>query len=423
MTKPLNVALMVVSVVLMLGGLFGLVLYFIVAGTNTPEDTLQIGAIFGAVSLVLLGFGAVLLFQSIRALQHARARRFDPPLWIMVVSFVAVLGLGSAVLAAGWPTNLLFPALHALAAVIPAVAILAIVPRWGYGTWRRARRSALATDSDLTVVSYPGYPPEPAAGSGAYLPTWRSISRHLAFGAFASSSMAIVIELVVGAVIGLFILLAIAGNGELDGLLNIFNQFERSGGLSTDLLQQLLLSPAVLIGMAAVMVVVAPLTEEFFKSLGVALFAPGMRHPAQAWALGLAAGLGFALLENLLYSGVSLSGWWSATLLRVGTAIIHALATGVVSLGWYYALREHRPWRLAWAFAGSVSLHGLWNGLALISLVASVSAFGQLTDDLLPPELGSTAGLLILGSTALILILGASALFAIVYISRRLERA
>ena len=38
----------------------------------------------------------------------------------------------------------LFPVLHALAATIPALAILAIVPRWGYGTWRRATRASLA---------------------------------------------------------------------------------------------------------------------------------------------------------------------------------------------------------------------------------------------------------------------------------------
>lgn len=423
MDRTLRIILTVVASFVVFSGLLAFALYAVLAAANPSEESLQIATIVGAVAALHLGLGGAILYQSIRALQGARSRSFNPPLLILTVAFLVVLGAGTGALALGRAAVIVFPFLHLLALALPALAILAIVPRWGVGMWRKGRpalASAAASSEEstlsLTLTS---------SVSEISLPlTWRSITGHLAFGAFASTFFAISLEVIIGAILGLFLLLAIFGNQEGDTLRDLVHQVQTaSNALDSDLLRQLFLSPAILVGLVAMFVVVAPLTEEFFKSLGVALFAHRLSSPLQAWTYGLAAGLGFAMVESLFYAGVSLSSWWATTLVRIGTALIHALGTGLMGLGWYYALRRGLPWRVLGTFAASVGLHGLWNGISLGLMVAAVVAYGRISDELIPQEALSSNGTLVLGLTAVLLLLAAGAFGSIVLISRRLQRA
>jgi hypothetical protein len=112
----------------------------------------------------------------------------------------------------------------------------------------------------------------------------------------------------------------------------------------------------------------APIPEEFAKALGPALFGRRIRNERQAFAIGLACGAGFAILENMLYEGMyaEWSGWsWGGiTLLRAIGSVMHPLCTAIIALALFHERSRQPGWfkRLALAFLLSVGLHTLWNG-------------------------------------------------------------
>jgi len=81
--------------------------------------------------------------------------------------------------------------------------------------------------------------------------------------------------------------------------------------------------------------------------------------------IGLVAGAGFAILENMLYEGLyaqwSCWSWGGVTLLRGLGSVLHPLCTGIVALGWFRA-REGGFRELLKAYGVAVGLHTLWNG-------------------------------------------------------------
>lgn len=120
------------------------------------------------------------------------------------------------------------------------------------------------------------------------------------------------------------------------------------------------------------LVVAAPLVEEPAKAL-VLLAIMATRHfddMTDGFVYGAAAGLGFAMVENLLYFGGAIgdpSTWAGTVVVRTFfSANMHAMATAIAgaALGWA-KFRGPRAW---WA-AGALGLvlamgvHGLWNGL------------------------------------------------------------
>ena len=52
----------------------------------------------------------------------------------------------------------------------------------------------------------------------------------------------------------------------------------------------------------------APFCEEIFKGIAVALFLPSIKGPKHGFQIGFTVGLGFALIENFQYIGISLMG-------------------------------------------------------------------------------------------------------------------
>ena len=120
--------------------------------------------------------------------------------------------------------------------------------------------------------------------------------------------------------------------------------------------------------------VVAPLTEEVGKALGARLFNPTSRKTA--FLAGVAAGTGFAIVENVLYAsgGVFLgTPWEPIVLLRMVGAAVHPLATGLVVLGWYEWRQRHDVARLASRFLLGAGVHALWNGSMVVLVIVSES--------------------------------------------------
>jgi RsiW-degrading membrane proteinase PrsW (M82 family) len=118
--------------------------------------------------------------------------------------------------------------------------------------------------------------------------------------------------------------------------------------------------------------VVAPLTEEAGKALGAYWFGrPGDRR--EAFLAGVAAGTGFAVVENLLYAGfaAAFGGPWQAVVLaRTLGAAVHPLASGLVALG-AWDRRTGGTARLVHGYFAGVGVHAAWNGSLVVLAVAS----------------------------------------------------
>jgi len=127
--------------------------------------------------------------------------------------------------------------------------------------------------------------------------------------------------------------------------------------------------------------VVAPLTEEAGKALGAGLGRPVDRR--QAFLAGVAAGVGFAIVENIMYIGVGAAfggPWPEIALERVIGVAVHPLASGLVMLGWWDARHGGRRWALLRGFLTGAGIHALWNG-SIVALGVVEIAF----------DLGTTA--------------------------------
>ena len=98
----------------------------------------------------------------------------------------------------------------------------------------------------------------------------------------------------------------------------------------------------------------APLCEEIFKALAVALFIPTIKGPKKGFQVGFTVGLGFALIENFQYIGFSLLGGplsITLTILVRGIGSIpgHAVWTAIsgTAIGWMASDGEFRA-RMTW---------------------------------------------------------------------------
>ncbi len=121
--------------------------------------------------------------------------------------------------------------------------------------------------------------------------------------------------------------------------------------------------------------IVAAFTEESAKLLVVLL----LIRPHQQFdeitdgvVYTIAAALGFAFLENVLYSG----GTTGVLVIRAVTAVpLHAIAGGI--MGYYVGLSKFdRDADLAWGPAAAILIHGLYNALVFAGswlIVAAVA--------------------------------------------------
>jgi RsiW-degrading membrane proteinase PrsW (M82 family) len=121
--------------------------------------------------------------------------------------------------------------------------------------------------------------------------------------------------------------------------------------------------------------VVAPLTEEMGKALGASVWKFEDRRGA--FMAGVAAGAGFAIVENVLYGlgrGFFGEPWQAIVLGRMLGAAIHPLASGLVVMGWWEYKRHRDLGRLAVRFLAGAGVHAVWNG-SIVALGITATAF------------------------------------------------
>ncbi len=119
---------------------------------------------------------------------------------------------------------------------------------------------------------------------------------------------------------------------------------------------------------------VAPVTEEAGKALGAFVARPTTRQ--EAFLAGVAAGVGFAIVENIAYGMGGLFGldaWEPIVLSRMLGAAVHPLASGLVVLAWW-ELRNGADRRAAIGrLVVGVAIHAGWNGSLVIATVAGIA--------------------------------------------------
>lgn len=177
---------------------------------------------------------------------------------------------------------------------------------------------------------------------------WRQVFRAFLWGAFIGVIVAIILSLLLATVLleaGTFLLRHVHV-GLVDALEAQLN-----------------------LGILVLLIVVAPVTEEFAKGLGVFRVAESINEVEDGIVYGASAGLGFAATENLAFGAVAFAaGGLGASLVLIGvrsfsSALLHASATG--TFGYGVAVSRLVPGKTLLPFyLLAVLMHGTFNFFA-----------------------------------------------------------
>lgn len=323
-SKVLAVIATIVGALLLLGGCTAGIGYLGLFSAAPRENILS--AQLGQMAAAFLGLisGGLAVIHGLGSILNRRSKPLKfAPFFVFWIIFALVLGLGNLLLNVHVSEKFLFPFIFLLGASLPTLAVLAwAFRRLGWPLTRRQGAMMLVAGSTLSIA------------------------------------IAIILE---GFLPILYYLLIEPFETMAAGLLDIFY----SGG--PELFERLFYSP-LLIFFFIFIALQAPLPEEFAKALGPALMGKRIQNERQAFAVGLAAGAGFAILENMLYQGMYAQsigwGWGGITLLRGIGGVNHSLWTAIISLALFRARKREKGWfgKLAGACLLSIGLHTLWNG-------------------------------------------------------------
>jgi hypothetical protein len=110
--------------------------------------------------------------------------------------------------------------------------------------------------------------------------------------------------------------------------------------------------------------------------LGLRWLRPWISHPSSGWLLGLAAGLGFGVLEGA-FNLDGTDNWLMGSWVRLAALLLHGLATSLTGLGYARYLQSKQRSDLWRGYGRAVFMHGAWNagaiGLAAIAAGAAIS--------------------------------------------------
>lgn len=171
-----------------------------------------------------------------------------------------------------------------------------------------------------------------------------------------------------------------------------------------DLIAPYVLKPGVIITALLYFAMIVPLLEELLKPLGVWFFAKRLTSPAQGFALGALSGSAYGLIETLGVSAQT-AGWSTLLLSRIGTGALHITTSALMGAAIVYAIRERRYLRLLFTYALSVSLHGLWNTLAIFFAFATISEYFELEHPLRQIQMPLNVGMAILAVMLLVILI------------------
>ena len=325
----MNIVTVVCASIVLLGGLGLLVVTLIIAlapqNPNLGADK-YFGTVLQLVAFTCAGLigGTFSLFVSIRALLRKPSANLRLPVfWIFLLLYAIVIAISAGLQNSGNAvTNLpLSIFLIALAALFPALALLA------FGVRR---------------LHFPAWPT-----------TWRRFVVALTSGATSGIGLALVLELLAA-------FLLVRGM-QASNALNCVNDPSAPGCGTTASFTITFIFVAIL----------GPIIEETVKPLAVVAFIGRVRSASEAFVLGMACGIGFALIETVGYIGLGYSDWLTVALERTGASLLHGFGAGMVALGWYYLFhaKHYRFLKFLGCFAYAIFQHFVWNATALLALL------------------------------------------------------
>ncbi len=324
---------LVASILVLLAGLACIFILslFIISTAANPESSASSGGMYFSGLMTLIAFaiaglvgGGCSLYHSIRGILNKRSASFKLPwFWIFIILYLIVLGIGYALLANGQevasPALTIF--LIILAAIFPALTLLALgVRRLRYPQWTTTlRRFTLALTSGATLS----------------------------------------IGLALGLELGLLFLI-VRGPGAANALQCINNP--DLPGCSTFTTFNLTF---------LIVAIVGPMVEETIKPLAVVLYIGRMRSASETFLLGMACGIGFALVETVGYIGSGYHDWLAVAIERTGAGLLHGVGAGMVALGWYFLVHaeKYRVLKAVGFWSYAVLQHVVWNATAVLGLL------------------------------------------------------
>ncbi len=316
----------VASALAILGGLLVTALATLGAFSGQGDDLSYLGGIIGFSLAPIVG-GGFGLWYGILGIRRRPSPRFGlPAAWLILG--LAVLAIGGGV--ALWQYNFsqmrspgtafgILP-LAMLTGTLPALAILA------FTTQRLGNPS-----------------------------TRRHVWMSLFYGMTLAPLLAVILELILSLIIVAALRLSAQDAQSVLGQPNTSNP-----------------SPKLLVAMLLVLSVVAPLVEEGVKPLAALLVIRRLRTPAEAFLVGLAAGVGFDMLETIGYIGQGQADWVSVSMERIGAGLLHGVGAGMGALAWYYLINGsgvHLRWlRAIGCGLYAILQHGVFNALGFYDL-------------------------------------------------------
>lgn len=331
---------------------------FVLAEDVSPEQRLFNYNLFIVAGVVYLAFGGMLVYQSASSLGGVGSTAWRVNvlrLWFAVPVFFAAILVGQTLVDDPDRAPWAFPAANLAVVAVPSMVVAALA------THRYARENPL---------SWPL--------------SWREWSSGFGYGAIGATTTAGVINTLY-VIFGGALAIHLFGEGDAFDLEENLPTLPRTFGVAFDL---------------SVLSLVAPLNEEFWKGLLVALFFFRRGGIARCFLWGVLAGAGFNLIETFTNSiavvnpdalrDQQISGqWWVFAIARGGTSVLHGAAAGMSALGIAALLR--RRWRYLWGYPAGVLLHGSWNFMAYV--VSGDAFLSQAGPDSTLLDLGGIAGM------------------------------
>ncbi len=242
------------------------------------------------------------------------------------------------------------------------------------------------------------------------------------FGMVGGTVAALLLEyLVIGSAVLIIGVLAVA-NPEL---LTVIDQIKtqvanaNAGDMQALLtvLAPYLTNPLVILSILVFAAVLAPLIEEAVKPAVIWFLGKRLRSPAEGFVLGALCGAGFAMIEGLMAASGTTQMWGFGLAGRAAASLMHITSSGL--LGWAIASAqlEKRYGRLALTYLLSVSLHGLWNGSAIMAVYGALRMLVQ------NMQIDFLGVLFMLGGIGMLFLELVLLLTALPLINRRLRRS
>jgi RsiW-degrading membrane proteinase PrsW (M82 family) len=292
------------------------------SGGSNSLSTLGLAVSFG---LAPLAGGVTAMVLGIQGILRRPSHRFTmPSYWFLFALSLLALGAGVALwnLYSSPGSALAVSPLVVMSGVLPALAILAL------------------TTQRLGDPS-----------------TRRHVLMSLAYGATLAPLLAIILELIATLVI--YLVARALG-------------FDVGNALSSATLSPT--NPQELVAQLLDISITAAVVEETLKPLGAVLIIRRLRTRSEAFLVGLAAGIGFNIVETIGYITQGQGDWINVALERSTAGLLHGVGAGMATLGWWYLINgKGVPLRFLKGFGlilYAMTQHAINNGAAvLIGLV------------------------------------------------------